>query len=547
MSLAEKLYRIGECVSDDELRELIRQEQAINDIVPVVFINFYFKNEQLEYELLDSTNGINTTNFFFTKAIGGRGEGFYYLYPNLIFENKKDKKGKLESDKKLKQLENTLRNYLDKKYANDENKTIIESILNILKTEKLSSTIMEEKKEYLFAFLFEKQPFFKAFPEILYNFLENPVSEFIFPKKGFDALSNAKTEVGFNPDVKVFTMDNYHDNYKRRIVDTLQLSENSAKYINRGWLYAIKYLLFYYKGLSYLVIPNFIKQDLTNYQKILNAFKTANLESNIKRYEARENIKRLDDSISHIAKEETNILKMIEKSAKKQNIKKKSKTLFDEPVVNEDELNTIKLQKENLQKEKEQLELLIKDDLLDELEETIKKDELREFLNAISLDLLFVSYDPKYGTMTNIYGTIQDVLPSKISNVKEKMRIYNIVDGIKMKNKDSAKTYLQDYFARFELQAKFSKTLNEKNVQNAIFKERIFLAKLLLSDEQIDYENLLNRFEDNREYDYDGKKRIDDKGIKDWLKNPEQYLTRDQQVIGFLKSIDSLKGDKYGG
>lgn len=68
-----------------------------------------------------------------------------------------------------------------------------------------------------------------------------------------------------------------------------------------------------------------------------------------------------------------------------------------------------------------------------------------------------------------------------------------------------------------------------------------------MSDEQIDYENLFNRFEEAREFDYSGKKRVNDKGIKDWLENTEQYLSKEQQVIKFLKSIESLKGEEYGG
>lgn len=210
-------------------------------------------------------------------------------------------------------------------------------------------------------------------------------------------------------------------------------------------------------------------------------------------------------------------------------------------------LSIVRKEKENLEREKNELEFLIKDDLLDEIDEIFSKKELKEFLNGISLDLIFVNYDTKYGTVTNIYGTIQDVIPSKISDVKQKMRSFGIEDGIKLKGREKSKVYLQDYFSRFELLAKLSKTINEKNVQNMEFKERIYLAKLLLSEEQISYENLLNRFEQNREYDYEGKKRIGKKdGVKEWLNDPKEFLEKEQRVIGFLKSIDSLKGVEYG-
>lgn len=549
MSLAEKLYRIGECVEDDDIIHILRQKLDLSDKkTNFLLLDFVFDNDNyLEMRIV--TQNIKT-EFFLTGSIGGRGSGYFYLYPNLIFENKVDKKGKPEIEKKLEQFINTLNNYLDKGYTEQIAK--IEAMVKALKTDadKFLS-LAEEKKEYLFAILVNSKSLFERMPEILTKYLENPVSEFSkgnrsLKRTGKDFISGKKTTIGFNPDVKIFTLDNYDDSHKKRIVDNLEISQESAKYINRGWLYTIKYLLFYYKGLNYLIIPNFIKQDLVSYKKILEAFKRANVESSIRSNDNRKRLSQLSDSISRIAKEEASILKMIEKSKTKKQ-KKNSPSLLGELESNEGKLHEIQHKIEELQKEKNNLELLIKDDLLDEIDEAISKEELRKFLNAISLDLIFVNYDAKYGTLTNIYGTIQDVLPSKISAVKEKMRSHNIVDGIKLKNKDYTKTYLQDYFARFELQAKLSPTINEKNVQNMIFKERIYLAKLLLSDEQIDYENLFNRFEEAREFDYSGKKRVNDKGIKDWLENTEQYLSKEQQVIKFLKSIESLKGEEYGG
>ncbi|NLU35393.1 MAG: hypothetical protein GXX07_10565 [Wolinella succinogenes] len=550
MSLAEKLYRIGECVEDDEIIQLIRQKPIISDEkTHFFFMNFLFENDKyIDMRIIEQKVD---SEFFFTGAIGGRGSGYYYLYPNLIFENKKDKSGKQEVEKKIVQFINTLENYLDKGYIHTKHNHHINTIIDVLKKENTKKQL-DEKKEYLFALLINGKSFYEQYPEILREYLDNPVSDFSKGKQslqrgGRDFLTGEAVGIGFNPDVKIFTLDNYDDSHKNRIVDNLEISRESAKCINRGWLYAIEYLMFYYKGLNYLVIPNFIKEEVGSYKKILDTLKTANSESLIKRNEIREKVKHISDSITQIAKEEKNLLKLLEKPKKGKKEKKIASSLFDDLENNEKNLSIVRKEKENLEREKNELEFLIKDDLLDEIGEIFSKKELKEFLNGISLDLIFVNYDTKYGTVTNIYGTIQDVIPSKISDVKQKMRSFGIEDGIKLKGREKSKVYLQDYFSRFELLAKLSKTINEKNVQNMEFKERIYLAKLLLSEEQISYENLLNRFEQNREYDYEGKKRIGKKdGVKEWLNDPKEFLEKEQRVIGFLKSIDSLKGVEYG-
>lgn len=393
MSLAEKLYRIGECVDDGEILRLIRQNPTISDEkTHFFFMNFLFENDKyIDMRIIEQKVDCE---FFFTGAIGGRGIGYYYLYPNLIFENKKDKSGKQEVEKKIVQFINTLENYLDKNYVDTNHFLQIQVIIDFLKNRNIKIQL-DEKKEYLFALLVNGKSFYEQYPKILREYLNNPVSDFSKGKQslrrsGKDFLTGETADIGFNPDVKFFTLDNYDDSHKNRIVDNLEISQESAKCINRGWLYSVENLMFYYKGLNYLVIPNFIKKEAGSYKTILDTFKTANSESIIKKNEIREKIKCISDSITQIAKEEKNLLRLLEKPKKGTKKKKIASSLLDGSEDNEENLNTARRKKENLEREKNELEFLIKDDLLDEIDEIVSKNELKGFLNGISLDLIFV-------------------------------------------------------------------------------------------------------------------------------------------------------------
>jgi CRISPR-associated protein Csh1 len=177
MSLAEKLYRIGECISDEELQDLIKEEPIIDDSTFFAFINFYHDGKELRYELIDSKENIKSDEFFFTKAIGGRGKSYYYLYPNLILENFKNIKD--EIGKKIVQCINTLENAIEKHYLTDEQQiSVINEIIAFLESGAFDDLKNIKSKKVLFAVLLEKQTFFKSFPCILENYLKNPVSDF---------------------------------------------------------------------------------------------------------------------------------------------------------------------------------------------------------------------------------------------------------------------------------------------------------------------------------------------------------------------------------
>ena len=104
--------------------------------------------------------------------------------------------------------------------------------------------------------------------------------------------------------------------------------------------------------------------------------------------------------------------------------------------------------------------------------------------------------------------------------------------------KDREKTHLKNYFNRDELY--FVANKSHLQNKNRILQERLHLARLLLTDEKIAMEDLLQRFEFHREYDYGHKKRINN-GVKDWINYPETYTFHEKKMIDFLNVINKIK------
>lgn len=110
---------------------------------------------------------------------------------------------------------------------------------------------------------------------------------------GYDALTNTEGEIGYKPDIKVFSYDNYHDSLKYRIDDNLPLSLESAKKIKFAWMYILENLVFYYKGLEYIILPNLLNDNNVMLKKIIDRLRRANNKTNskvssIKKLEAQE-------------------------------------------------------------------------------------------------------------------------------------------------------------------------------------------------------------------------------------------------------------------
>ncbi len=167
----------------------------------------------------------------------------------------------------------------------------------------------------------------------------------------------------------------------------------------------------------------------------------------------------------------------------------------------------------------------------------LKIDE--KVLNSIALDIYFTEVN-----LTNlsvkIFATLEDVLPSRISFVVEKMKEYKINANIK-REENSKDIYIRDYFSQEELFAIATKNIS--GMKNRIIQEKIYLAKLLLGYEQIEYLELLKRFEHNREYNYEHKKKLTETGIKEWIEFFNSYIEDEDKTIEFLDSIKSIRRD----
>lgn len=158
-------------------------------------------------------------------------------------------------------------------------------------------------------------------------------------------------------------------------------------------------------------------------------------------------------------------------------------------------------------------------------------------INAISLNILFTEVNPT-NLSVKIFATLEDVIPSRIREVVKKMKEMKIVDTLK-REENSKEIHLREYFSRDELFAIATK--NTSGMKNKIIQEKIYLAKLLLGYSKIDYIELLKKFEFDREYNYEHKKKLSKEGIKEWMNYPNSFISSENLTIDFLSSIDSIQ------
>ena len=317
-------------------------------------------------------------------------------------------------------------------------------------------------------------------PEILTNFIQN----FVFVhsktkfKKGVDFITQKEDICGYNPDVKFFTFDNYHDKFKEQITTKLPLSKKSASIIKKGWMYIINNLKFYHGKLEYIIIPSIAKFDEKAYKIILDSFKKA------------------------------------------------QKTYGLEDKASKEDILIRKLQKE-----------------MGDL----------ETIRSSYVDLYFIFID-KVNLSVKIFGSMENLLPSKIRDVGAKMMEQKVCDYYSIGKKKDGFLYLSDYFATYELfvffgKAKgslkeFNRLLNKKEnegIKNKILQEKIYLTKLLLGYEKIEYSKLLDKFEHFREFDFKNKKKLNDKNIKKWIEFSDNFIQNEDKTIKFLDSINAIK------
>ena len=133
---------------------------------------------------------------------------------------------------------------------------------------------------------------------------------------------------------------------------------------------------------------------------------------------------------------------------------------------------------------------------------------------------------------------MEDVIPSHIRNVVKTMKNNKIDDLIKLGQRNKDYTLLQDFFHRDELCLVLNKSA--KHNKNKILSERLYLARLLLTDVNIKLDDLLRRFEINREYNYEMKKRVKD-GVKVWIAFTDKFSGNENSIRKLFENLNKIK------
>ncbi len=505
MSLAYKLWKIGSVLTKEDIEKSIRVDTGFKEGVEPNFLNidFTFKNDSIQKVSL-KRDSIPKDKFFLTKKIGGTSNA-YYLYPNIAIQKDKPLKG-------IKNIKNTLK-YSTQYYCNNNYKRkielIIENLDNCCKDIKISEYI---KGDYIIWLSINGKTFYELMPEVWGNYYKNPFTD-TSTQIGIDIFTNKETEIGYKTDFKVFSYDQYHDSLNYRLDDNLPLSKESARNIKYAWMFILDNLVFYYKGLQYVVIPNILNDDEEILKIVLRRFVKANKKLSSK--------KSILDSLKQ---QEKKINREIEKLQKKMKDSIRARTELEK--IN-NEISKIEL------------------GMITELNEQVQT--LDRFQNMVTLDYLFLNIN-RTNLSFEITGSLEDVIPSRMNQVVSAMNKFKVKDLVKLGAKDRDKTYLQDYFHRNELECLVvpSKSIyKEKSAElkNNIISERIFLAKLLLSDMKIKHSDLLQRFEYNRYHGYDKKKRITKEGFQEWIQYPGSFMKDEDNIVNFLKSLNKIQED----
>ena len=574
MSFAYKLWKIGRTLTEDEILDSFCDKAEIEDVGGLQFINIDFQVLNNEIQNISyNKNAINREKLFFTKKIGGTSNS-YYLYPNLNIQSGLPKE-------KIQLLVNTLINsvaqFADKKNCAVTNlilakisnindyikKTYLEyleqNLVELKEKEKveedekeikkiktkikdIKKRITKAKKEYdklkeiknwdnMLLILCRKivvmesgnywiwlsingETFYERMPEVWDNWYKKPAVVNDNKKIGYDVFTNKETEVGYKPEIKVFSYDQYHKSMEYRLNENLPLSLESARNIKFAWMYILNNLVFYYKGLEYIIIPNLISDDADLYKTVLNRFRQANKKSSSKK-----------TILEQLNTFEKRLEKDIDKLKKKEKLNKSN---------NEDLNKLVQQSEETLSKIKE-----LDTGMIREFDEQIN--EVGDIKNSITLDYIFTSIN-RTNLSFEIKGSIEDVIPSQVRNVVTEMAKpgHIISDLVKLGKRDRSETLLQDFFNREELF--FVLNRSQKNNGNKILQERLYLARLLLTDTKIEIDQLLQRFETNRLLWYDKKKRLTKDGISEWIEFSNNFTTNENNICNFFKRLGKIKG-----
>lgn len=272
MSLAKKLYHIGSTISDDEIAQMIEMTRLneANDYI-VLCVNFSIQDNILKSVSINKSS-LDNIKTFFTKKIAGTSDS-YYLYPNFIYEDESNLYNKFQNTSYT--LEKSILIY-----ANDKNQKNSKLVFEYIKNynEDILGLKNFEKANYVLILQINQKSFYEIMPEVLENYINDfaQIHTDLSKKKCVDFITQKEEICGYNPNIKIFTMDNYDPAFKYQLINKMPLSKNSAKAIKVGWMFAIKHLIFDYKGLEYLIIPSMVKFDEKIYKNLLEYLKTSN-------------------------------------------------------------------------------------------------------------------------------------------------------------------------------------------------------------------------------------------------------------------------------
>ncbi len=511
MSLAYKLWKIGNVLLEENIKEVIKINPGAKEEPEYINLDFNIRHGKvISLEL--KRGAVSRNKMFFTKKMGS-GKATFYLYPNIALRLNSKK----SAEDKLFLLINTVKNSLVS-YSSPENRKLAQIVADFFDNHADHEALRQLKEirsgYHWFWLSVNGACFPEIMPEIWTNWYKCPVNQLKDSKQGYDIFTNKKTMVGYRPEFKIFSYDQYHDSLNYRVIENLSLSFESARSIKFAWDYILEKLVFFYKELEYIIIPNMLYDDPKAYREVLKRLITAN-----------ETTKRKPDKLKFLRKEEKKLKKELDKLESEQKRKKKLEPEKERLITETDK---------KYKKMRARIDAM-DTGFISEFKE--QADHLGDLKNSVTLDFIFISIN-RTDLSFMVKGAIEDVIPSRLSKLVEVMRELKMEDNITLSAKNKDKVYLQDYFNRDELYFILNKS--KKHNENRILQERLHLARLLLTDETITWDDLLSRFEFNREYDYEHKKRVRD-GIKEWIDFPRSYTRNENMVMEFFRKIKKLK------
>jgi CRISPR-associated protein Csh1 len=516
MSLAYKLWKIGKALKKEDIKKVIQTnpDTLVKAGDEPEYVNLDFKIDASgDVGLKIRHNSVSKREMFFTKKLGGSGSGIYYLYPNLVL--KLTDKQNLTS--KLPLLINTMKSSV-LEFSERDNNFLAQAVVDFFETRKEdpSLAVLDEIKGGIFWFWISinGHTLPKLMPEIWDNWFTTPVTQLKEASPGYDIFTGKKTTVGYRPEFKIFSYDQYHDSLNYRVRDNLPLSPESAGKIKLAWIYILEKLVFFYKGLEYIILPNLIMDDDKSMRIILTRLAKANAMTKNKK-----------EKLQALRKEEKKISENLEKLRKQIKSKKEPDQEIEKKAQKKEQEYT------------DNLHAINQEDTGHITEFKNQADVLEDLKHAVTLDFIFTSIN-RTNLSFEVKGSIEDVVPSRLSLVVNTMRDKKIDENIGLKARVEGKTYLQDFFNRDELYFVTSKSQHHNG--NRILQERLHLSRLLLTDTAISLENLMKRFEFNREYDYAHKKRINN-GVRDWVNYPSTYRQQEETILSFFQTLNKIK------